>query len=121
MKTFLIATLSIILSVAAQFSLKAGMSSPSVAESLQEPWSTQTALAIFTERYVILGFLLYGLGAIAWLGVLAAWDVTKAYPLVGMGFALTIAVGLITGEQLSAIRIVGIMLIGTGVLLISRS
>ena len=42
-----------------------------------------------TNKFLITGFMLYGLGAIVWLGVLAKWDVSKAYPLVGLGFLLS--------------------------------
>ena len=112
---------SIILSVAAQFALKSGMSSIEVKEALSQPVALRTILVILTNKFVIGGFSLYGLGAVVWLGVLSRWDVSKAYPLVGMGFGLTVIVGLLLGEQITMLRAVGVALICAGVFLVSRS
>ena len=111
MQTIFLALTSILLSVAAQFALKAGARSCAgcgVGAMAQQPM-------------VLLGFLLYGLGAIVWLSVLARWDVSKAYPMVGLGFALTVLVGAALGEAVSPLRWGGAALICCGVLLVSRS
>ncbi len=121
MSTLLIAVLSILLSVAAQFSLKAGMSSSTVREVLSEPFGPMTVFSVMTNKYVLGGFLLYGLGAIVWLGVLSRWDVSKAYPLVGLGFACTVALGFALGEQVSLMRVLGVLLICLGVFVVSRT
>lgn len=121
MNTLAIAVLSIALSVAAQFSLKAGMSSTETKEILTLPFTYRTVLTVLTDRFVLGGFLLYGLGAIVWLGVLSKWDVSKAYPLVGLGFVFTVIIGLMTGEQVSLARIFGVVLICAGVFLVGRS
>ena len=121
MHVIFIAIASIALSVAAQFSLKAGMSSLAVKVALAEPLSAKTVFDVFANRYVFLGFALYGIGAVVWLGVLARWDVSKAYPMVGLGFVLTAIVGALIGEQITVVRVLGIGLICTGVLLVSRS
>ena len=89
MQTFFIALVSICLSVVAQFCLKAGMSSATVKTALADPLAPKTVLALATNPYLLAGFALYGLGAVVWLSVLARWDVSKAYPFVGLGFALT--------------------------------
>ena len=115
MNTLLLAIVSVMISVAAQFSLKAGMSS---VKAGLEPASLITT---FTNKFVLLGFLLYGLGAVVWLGVLAKWEVSKAYPLVGLGFAMTAIVGMLLGEQVSLVRLGGVALIWTGVVLIART
>ena len=121
MKTFFIAAISILFSVAAQFSLKAGMSSEGVKQSLALPLSLRTIFPVMTNVNILGGFLLYGLGAIVWLGVLSKWDVSKAYPLVGLGFVLTVAIGYLVGEQVSTSRIAGIILICIGIFLVGRS
>jgi multidrug transporter EmrE-like cation transporter len=121
MATFFLAVLCIAFSVAAQFLLKAGMSSTSVASALTEPFGIKTAWHIFTNGSVLLGFLCYGLSAIAWLGVLANWDVSKAYPLVGLGFAITVTVGWTLGEHVTPARFLGVLLICGGVVLVARS
>lgn len=72
------------------------------------------------DKYVLLGFCLYGLGALVWLSVLSKWEVSKAYPLVGLGFALTLLVGW-RREQVSALRVGGVVLISCGVYSLSRT
>ena len=121
MNTFSVAIFSIVLSVMAQFSLKAGMSSVEVKAAMTQPFGWGTPMAVLTNGFVFGGFLLYGLGAIVWLGVLSKWDVSKAYPLVGLGFALTVVIGLLAGEQVSLLRSGGVVLICVGVFLVSRS
>ena len=121
MNTLFIAILSIALSVAAQFSLKTGMSGAQVKEALAQPFTLQTVVAVLTDKFIFGGFLLYGLGAIVWLGVLSKWDVSKAYPLVGLGFALTVIVGALVGENVTLSRVMGVTLICAGVFLASRS
>ena len=119
--TFLIALLSITLSVAAQFSLKAGMGSAAVKDIFVQPLSFCSVMTLFTDRFVLGGFLLYGLGAVAWLGVLSKWEVSKAYPLVGLGFALTVLIGLVAGENINPLRIAGVVLICGGVFAVGHS
>lgn len=121
MNTLLIAVFSIVLSVAAQFSLKTGMSHPEIKSLLGQPFMPTTLLTILTNRFVAGGFLLYGLGAAVWLTVLARWDVSKAYPLAGLGFCMAALAGLLAGEQVGLWRLLGIMLICTGVVLVGRS
>jgi multidrug transporter EmrE-like cation transporter len=121
MNPLVTAIISITLSVAAQFSLKAGMSSASVKAALARPHTLSTPLSVLTNKYVLGGFLLYGLGAIVWLGVLSKWDVSKAYPLVGLGFVFTVGIGFLLGEQVHMARLVGVVLICSGVWLVSAS
>lgn len=121
MKTFLIAVVSILFSVAAQFSLKAGMSSDAVRQSLALPFSPRTMVSVITNWNVLGGFFLYGSGAIVWLAVLSKWDVSKAYPLVGLGFALTMIIGFMAGEQVTIARVIGVFMICGGIVLVSNN
>jgi multidrug transporter EmrE-like cation transporter len=121
MKTLVVAVLSIAFSVAAQYSLKAGMSGQGVKEILGQPFAFRSALDVLTDKYILGGFLLYGLGAIVWLMVLSKWDVSKAYPLVGIGFILTVIVGALVGEEVTALRVLGVIMISAGVWLVASS
>ncbi len=121
MNTPVIAILSIALSVVAQFCLKAGMSDNETKEALIQPLTFHTALTVLLNKYVLGGFLLYGLGAIIWLEVLSKWDVSKAYPLVGLGFVFTVSIGFLIGEQVTALRMIGVVLICVGVFIVARS
>lgn len=121
MKALFAAFLSIFLSVSAQFFLKAGMSS-AVAKSFSEnPLSAKSIFELATNLHIVTGFALYGVGAIVWLSVLAQWDVSKAYPMVGLGFALTAGVGLVMGEQITLFRLVGVSMICIGVAMVGHS
>jgi multidrug transporter EmrE-like cation transporter len=121
MKTFFLALISILLSVGAQFALKAGMVGRAVGEPDGGALPIKLLAALSTQPAILFGFALYGLGALVWLLVLAQWDVSKAYPLVGAGFILTTIVGYCMGEQLSTVRVAGVLLICVGVVLVGRS
>jgi multidrug transporter EmrE-like cation transporter len=121
MQPLILAVISICFSVAAQFLLKAGMASHAVKTASTNSPSIWKLLAIFTQPHVIGGFVLYGLGAVVWLAVLSRWDVSKAYPFVGIGFALTALIGLFIGEQVGPLRASGVILICAGVWLVAKS
>jgi multidrug transporter EmrE-like cation transporter len=111
MHPWILAVVSVLLSVAAQFTLKAGMKGQADAAL----WKA------LLQPLVMGGFVLYGLSAVVWLAVLARWDVSKAYPLVGGGFVFTALIGFLIGEVVSIQRWMGIALICLGVVLVSKS
>lgn len=121
MNTLLLAISSIAVSVLAQFLLKAGMSGEPVRSAIAAGFGVRTALVIATSPGVIGGFACYGAGAVLWLGVLSKWDVSKAYPLVGLGFVATVAIGYLIGEAVGLVRVIGVALICAGVWMTSRS
>lgn len=121
MKTFILALSSVLLSVAAQFCLKAGMSSETAKTLTLEVSNPGKLLGLLFQPSILLGLALYASSAVVWLLVLANWDVSKAYPLVGMGFALTLLVGAFMGDAITAGRVAGVVLICSGVLLVARS
>lgn len=121
MHILLIAILSIIFSVAAQFLLKLGMSTIEVKQALAQPLTLRLPWIVLTNKFVFGGFALYGLGAVVWLKVLSIWDVSKAYPLVGLGFGLTVLIGMVLGESVTPLRLLGVLLICEGVWLVANS
>jgi multidrug transporter EmrE-like cation transporter len=40
---------------------------------------------------------------------------------VGLGFVFTIAIGILIGEQVSSVRLIGVALICTGVFIVGQS
>ncbi len=113
---------SVSLSALAQTALKAGMSGDRIARSLAGGAHGRTVLAVATTWPVLLGLGMYGLGAVLWLFVLARIDVSQAYPFVGLGFLLTMALGaLLLKERLGARRMVGTALVALGVGLVALS
>ena len=116
MRSILFAMLSISMSVGAQFMLRSAVGG----RQLNEPsWGLVRELA--GDWRLVAGLLLYVMSAIVWLKILSQWEVSKAYPLVGVGFALTVIVGWMLGEQVGAQRIGGVALISLGVILVARS
>lgn len=121
MSTLVFAICSIAFSVAAQLSFKAGMSVPAVKSILAGSITARSLVVVFTDVRVLGGFLLYAVGAIMWLAVLSKWDVSKAYPMVGLGFILTLGIGALIGEEVTLVRMVGVALIVAGVFFVARS
>jgi drug/metabolite transporter (DMT)-like permease len=118
MPPLILALGSICLSVAAQFLFKAG----TAAMANNVPRGPFAALqAALLNPWILAGFALYGVGAIVWLAVLARWDVSKAYPLVGAGFVMTLIVGLALGESVTPWRVAGVLCICVGVGIVSRT
>jgi drug/metabolite transporter (DMT)-like permease len=113
--------ISVTMSAVAQIALKHGMSSPLVQASLNSGLE-RVAPLIAANPFIWAGLALYGAGALLWLGVLAQIEVSQAYPFVGLGFLLTMVFGVILlGESVSAIRLIGTLLVVAGVVLVSRS
>ena len=121
MKTYLLALGSIVISVLAQFTLKLGTGAPAFRSLAGKRLDLSLLLTVITEPYVLLGFFLYGLGAVVWLAVLSEWEVSKAYPLVGAGFALSVVAGYVLGEQVTLSRIIGVCFICFGVWTVART
>ena len=114
--------LSVTLSAIAQISLKIGMSSPPVATALAQGEAGRIALSVVATPHILTGLACYGLGMVVWLAVLAKVDVTIAYPFVGLGFLVTLALGvLLLGESMSATRLIGTVLVVLGVMLTPQS
>ena len=78
--------------------------------------------AVVSQPFVLLGLAMYGVGAIVWLLVLARVEVSRAYPFVGLGFLLVMALGAsMLGESIGTARWVGTVLVAAGVLCVAMS
>jgi len=119
---FLLALSSILLSSFAQVILKLGMSQPDVLSAINNSAAWSIFRSILTNFYVIAGLGLYFSSAAIWLFVLAKVDVSTAYPFVGMGFIITMALAyFINHEALSVLKIAGTFMIAAGIILISKA
>ena len=63
----------------------------------------------------------YGLSILLWLAVLSVEDLSLVRPLMSVGYILTLAYGLYSGEAVTVARIAGTLLITGGVFLLVRS
>ncbi len=121
-RLFILILVSVALSSIAQVILKSGMGSATSQIDFAVDGQILVGIKVLTNPIVIAGLLLYGLGAVLWLTVLARLDVSQAYPFVGLGFIFTMMLGyLVLGEHVGFQRVVGTMLIAAGVVLVARS
>jgi drug/metabolite transporter (DMT)-like permease len=76
----------------------------------------------FLSPYILLGLGCYVTGFLIWLIVLAKAEVSFAYPLISLGYVLTAVMGWwLLGENVTWMRMAGIMVTCFGVFLISQS
>jgi drug/metabolite transporter (DMT)-like permease len=76
----------------------------------------------FLSPYILLGLGCYVTGFLIWLIVLAKAEISYAYPLISLGYVLTAVMGWwLLGENVTWMRITGIMVTCFGVFLISQS
>lgn len=109
-----LAVFCVLLSSAAQLAMKRGMAAGAGADV------AGTYLQALSSPLVWLGLGLYGASAVLWLWVLSRLDVSLAYPLVSLGFVVTLVLGVTwLGEPLSWTRVGGCALIVAGVWLLA--
>jgi len=76
----------------------------------------------FTTWQVLAGFVLFFTGAVIWLKVLSLADLSWAYPMLALGYPLvTIGSMVFLGEAVSLQRMLGSLLILTGVYVMYHS
>lgn len=72
--------------------------------------------------YIFLGFGLYAVSAVLWLEVLSKLDFSVAFPMVSITYVATLFIGkYFFGEHVNLFRVVGVMLICSGVFFVMRS
>ena len=112
--------LSILSGVAGQTVIKMGVSQPGASEAATGLFSLVNM--IVRSPLVLLGLVLYGIGALAWIAVLSRVDLSVAYPFLALNFILvTLSSLLFLGENVPALRWVGVLVICSDILLVARS
>jgi uncharacterized membrane protein len=114
---YLIALTSIILGSIAQFFLKMGVT------AIQEKSKDLTDVLKqgMTNLYLWVGLLLYGLSLLLWFVVLSRMELSKAYPMVSLGYIFTLILAyLFLGEAITIAKVTGIGLILIGVIVLTR-
>ncbi len=115
--TYAIALICIAMSSLAQIAMKYGMSAGHQDSDIKSIY-----LQALLNPYVWLGIGFYGLSAVIWLWVLSRLPVSVAYPMVSLGFVLTMLIGkFFLQENISWQAAVGGALILIGVTLIASS
>ena len=112
--------LSILCGVAGQTVIKIGVSQPGASEAAAGFLPLITM--ILRSPMVLLGLMLYGLGALAWIAVLSRLDLSVAYPFLALNFVLvTFSSQFFLGENVPGMRWIGVLVICGGILLVARS
>lgn len=74
-----------------------------------------------TTPKIWLGIISYGLSLLFWLYVLSKMELSKAYPLVSLGYVFSMVFAYLwLDESITALKIAGVILIITGVVCISK-
>lgn len=119
--TLTLICLSVLTSVAGQTTIKLGVSRPD-APGLSAGDPLALVNTIVQSPLVMLGLILYGVGALAWIVVLSRMDLSFAYPFVALNFILiTVISKYALSETVPTLRWVGIAFIFVGIILIARS
>ena len=117
---FTIVLLSVFLNAAAQIFLKKG-SSVLLKISLKENL-VGSIFRIVSDWYILGGLFCYGISVAVWIFALSRVDVSKAYPMLSIGFIISVLVAyFFLGEPIGLLKIFGIGFITIGVLMISKS
>lgn len=118
--TTLLLLLGVLLNAAAQLLLKQGMTTVGY---FAFSWENILPIAVKTlsNPYVFLGLVAYVVSVVAWLLVLSRVNVSYAYPMLSIGYIVVAIAGhYLFHESLSVTRIIGILVIITGVYLLNR-
>lgn len=121
MKNFLMILFCVLLGSTAQLSLKHGMD----AVGRFSPEGSQLVgsfVRAFSNGYVIVGFLLYGIASLMWMVILSRVPLSFAYPMISMGYVIVVVLSkYLFHEEVSPVRFAGTLVICVGVILVSRS
>ena len=112
---------SVLLGAIGQILLKKGMSTMGpITLSLGE--LPRILLRIITSPYVVIGLLIYVSGTVFWLSALSRVDLSYAYPFASLSYVVMLAASwLLFHENVTPVRLLGTLVVGLGVFLISRS
>lgn len=75
-----------------------------------------------TNPFIVGGLGLYAGGTIFWLAALSRVDLSYAYPFASLSYVvMLLAAWFLFNEHITPLRLLGTLIVGIGVLLISRS
>jgi drug/metabolite transporter (DMT)-like permease len=116
---FAVIVFSVALNALAQVLLRKGM----LAIGADAPATTvQYAMAVAFEPWLIGGMACYAVSILTWLIVLSRAEVSLAYPFLSLGYVFAAVIGFFfLGENVTATRVLGLALLCSGLIFISRS
>jgi len=114
-------SVAIVLTVSGELLLKQGMIRNG--ELHLAPDTLVASLAkLATNPFVLGGFALIFSGSIFWLSVISQVPLSYAYPMLSTSYILVVGASwLVLGEQITWLRLAGVLVIMAGVSLVARS
>jgi drug/metabolite transporter (DMT)-like permease len=113
--------ISVVLGALGQIMLKNGLNTMG-ALTLSPSTLVSTLWHLVTNPYVFFGLVVYVSGTVFWLAGLSRVDLSYAYPFASLSYVMMLAAAwLLFKENVSLMRVVGTLVVGLGVLIISRS
>lgn len=117
MNTILIILIGILFASSGQILWKIGMTDVGPISSL----SAGSFIAMVLSPWVIGGTLCYGLSTVFWLIALSRADLSFVYPFIALTFVIIfIASHILFHENISALRLVGAIIIISGIIVLVR-
>lgn len=81
-----------------------------------------STIKLFTNIWVIFGCAVFIVSSILWVAALTKLDLSFAFPFLSLGYVLIFLVSyLIFHEQISTLRLAGMILICIGVIFVAKS
>jgi len=123
LRAMLLLISSIVLSACGQIFMKLGMLElHEIASPIGDSQLSGILSIIPALTWIGIGIGSYGISLLAWLGVLARYELSFAYPMLSISYVLVYLVAITwprLGETTSPLKTAGILLIIAGVILIT--
>ena len=120
MKNFLLIFCNVLLSVTGQILLKQGMNQVGQIEGAFSQIVSKIFQAL-SNPFVIGGIGVYGSTTLIWLVILSRIKLSVAYPMISLGYVITIMFSwLLFKEDVPKLRVLGGLVICIGVYLVSK-
>ncbi|MGZ9586205.1 EamA family transporter [Paenibacillus marinisediminis] len=117
--SLLLVIVSILLSSFGQIAMKYGTLKLTNLDNLT---IFQKLIEYFMNLYVVSGFLLYGISAVVWIFAISKLPLSIAYPMVGLSYVLVMILSyFIFNEPITIIKVIGMVLITSGVIVIAKA
>ena len=113
--------ISVVASIIGQLLLKVGMNKMG-SLTLSANQFLLTSWKMATNPYVFIGLAIYLAGTVFWLAALSRVDLSYAYPFASLSYVvMLVASWMMFDEKITLGRLIGTVVIGIGVFLISRN
>lgn len=119
LKDFIILFCNVLLATSGHFLLRAGMRKVGRVESLSH--AVSQLFQAFSNPFVIGGIAVFGFTTLVWLVILSRVNLSIAYPMIGVGYVLSIPFAhIFFKEPVTPFRVIGSILICIGLYFVAK-